>query len=134
MLKAISIAAGCLVLLAIPARAEKFSYTCNAKANKTEINFTADLTDRQGGRVTGLEGSLDVDGKVKETLKPSQVTQTWTSDTEFNIQFGTDASKDKWVLIIQTNCPKNSKNCKGRFTLAFDKDKSREGNIACSAK
>jgi hypothetical protein len=134
MLKVIPVAAACLMILVAPARAEKFSYTCNAKANKTEVNFTADLTDKQGGKVTGLEGSLDVDGKVKETLKPSQVTQTWTSDTEFNVQFGTDASKDKWVLIVQTNCQKNSTNCRGKFALAFDKDKSREGNIACSAK
>ena len=32
----------------------------------------------------------------------------------------------------QTNCPKNSMNCRGKFALAFDKDKSREGK--CSAK
>src|SRR5262245_54847439 len=99
MLKAISIAAGCLLILAGPARADKFSYTCDANASKTKVNFTADLTDQQGGKVTGLQGSLDVDGKKFDDLKPSQVTQTWTSDTEFNIQFGTDASKDKWVLI-----------------------------------
>jgi hypothetical protein len=131
MLRAIAVAAGCLMLLTPPVRAEDFSYTCNAKANKTTINFTADFSLKHGGKVTALKGSID-DDRFKETLKPSQVTQTWTSDQQFNIQFGTDASKDKWVLIVQTNC--RGTNCNGKFQLVFDKDKTREATIACSAK
>ena len=90
MLRAIAVAAGCLMLLTAPVRAEDFSYTCNAKANKTTINFTADFSLKHGGKVTALNGSID-DDRFKETLKPSQVTQTWTSDQQFNIQFGTPA-------------------------------------------
>jgi hypothetical protein len=131
MLREIAVASGCLVLLTAPARAEDFSYTCNAKANKTTINFTADFSLKHGGKVTGLKGTIE-DDRFTEALKPSQVTQTWTSDQEFNIQFGTDASKDKWVLIVQTNC--RGTKCNGKFQLVFDKDKTREAAINCSTK
>ena len=133
MLRTIGAVAGCAVLLAAPARAEKFSYTCAARASGTEINFTADLSSNHGGTVTGVSGSLAVkDSKLEEKLSKSDVTQTWTSDTAFNIQFGSDNTK--WTLIVQTNCPKKSKSCRGTFVVAFEKDKSREGAIACTVK
>jgi hypothetical protein len=131
MLRAIAVTAGCLVILAVPARAEDFSYTCNAKVRKTEINFTADLSDRQGGKVTGLKGKIEIDGKVFDSLEAKQVTQTWTSDHEFNIQFGRDTNKDKWVMVVETN---GSKNTSGKFFLTTEKDKTVDGRMNCSVK
>ena len=87
MLRAIAVAAGCLMLLTAPVRAEDFSYTCNAKANKTTINFTADFSLKHGGKVTALKGSID-DDRFNETLKPSQVTQTWTSTNNSTFSSG----------------------------------------------
>jgi hypothetical protein len=60
MLKTMAVAAGCLMLLAAPARAENFTYTCNgtSKGKKTEINFTADFSAKYGGKVTGLKGAI----------------------------------------------------------------------------
>jgi hypothetical protein len=130
MRRAIAVTAGCLVIFAVPARAEDFSYTCTAKARKTEVNFTADLSNKQGGKVTGLRGKIEIDGKVFDSLEPKQVTQTWTSDREFNIQFGTDKNKDKWVMIVET---KGSKNTDGMFYLTTEKD-NVDGRMHCSVK
>jgi hypothetical protein len=131
MLKAIVATTGCLMFLAMPARAEDFSYTCNAKAKKTEVNFTADLSNKNGGKVTGLKGKIEVDGKTFDTLEAKQVTQTWTSDHEFNIQFGTDTNKDKWVMVVETN---GAKNTSGKFFLTTEKDKTVDGRINCNVK
>ena len=42
------------------------------------------------------------------------------SDTKFDIQFGTDANEDNGYQSSKWNYPKNSTNCRGRFTTKFE--------------
>jgi hypothetical protein len=134
MFRDIAVVTGCVAMLATPVQADTFSYTCNAKARKTEINFTVDFSNKLGGKVTGIKGTIAVDGNKMDNLEASQITQTWTTDTEMNLQFGTDTNKDKWILIVQTNGRKDAKSTKGDFWLVTRSDGTTEGKINCVIK
>jgi hypothetical protein len=136
MLRAIALAAGCLVLVAGPAAAYEWGYDCTVKDKGTEIGLHSTFNSDDGGKLTNLTGDLAVkDWKLEEKLTRNELHQSWTTDRNFNIQIGTD--RTDWMLVIETACnPKNNKApCKGSYLVTSKKEKkSKEGRITCDSR